>query len=310
MGFFTGLLVLLLTGGWAFRRWLLDRPVPQRQAVSMAAEVYRVGSACIIRRRSDNPVRSVVVMHGFLENPLYFTQYYSDPTIELIMLTSGDYHLPLANPVFQQPPWPTTPALVTGLIASDAQVLNLALQYLVSTPDVRVHGHSRGGAVVLEAARQRPELFEAAAVLLEAPALPQGRAYRPTPRLGHWLLPLVHLLWQGKPASILSRPIWGPLHDASKRELILAMPFNPRSSRVVMTNLEDLEQWMRSTGPEIYRHVKRGAILVPQQDRVLHSGAMLDSARQAENLQIIEVPDGSHFVLLDNPEAIPPLIRN
>src|SRR5690606_19849325 len=163
MGFFTGLLVLLLTGGWAFRRWLLDRPVPQRQAVSMAAEVYRVGRACIIRRRSDNPVRSVVVMHGLLENPLSCTQYYGDPTIELIMLTSGGYPLPLANPVFEQPPWPTAPALVTGLIASDAQVLNLALQYLVSTPDVRVHGHSRGGAVVLEAARQRPELFEAAA---------------------------------------------------------------------------------------------------------------------------------------------------
>ncbi|SER86601.1 MULTISPECIES: alpha/beta hydrolase [Halopseudomonas] len=310
MGLFTGVVILVLLAGWFTHSWLLDRPVPQRQAVPMEADIYRVGEAFIARRRSQNPVSSVVVMHGFLENPLYFTRYYQDPSIELIMLTSAGYHLPLQTPVFQQPPWKATPALATGTIVGDAQVLNLALEHLVTTNTVRVHGHSRGGAVVLEAARQRPELFEPVEVILEAPVLPQGQLYQPTSKIVHWLMPLVHLLWQHKPAGILRSPIWGPLDDSFKRELILAMPFNPRRSRVLMTNTRDIADWMTNTGPDIYRHVRRGAVLVPGRDRVLQSEAMLDSARQAENLQIIEVPDGSHFVLLDNPEAIPPLIRN
>ena len=310
MGLFTGVVILVLLATWFIHRRLLERPVPQRQTISLDAEVYRVGEAFIVRRRSRNPVCSVVVMHGFLENPLYFSRHYQDPSIELIMLTSAGYHLSLQAPVFQQPPWKAVPALTTGTIGGDAQVLNLALEHLVTTSVVRVHGHSRGGAVALEAARQRPDLFEPVEVILEAPVLPQGQLYQPTSRIVHWLMPLVHLLWQRKPAAILRSPIWGPLDDAFKRELILAMPFNPRRSRVLMTNARDITGWMASTGPDIYRHVKRGAVLVPEQDRVLQSKAMLDSARQAENLQIIEVPDGSHFVLLDNPEAIPPLIRN
>lgn len=310
MGLFTGGLALVLLAGWYARNWLLNRPVPQGPQIHMDAEVYRAGEASIIRRRCNDPVCSVIVMHGFLENPLYFTRYYSDPSIELIMLTSAGYHLPLHAPVFQQPPWQAAPAMVTGTIASDAQVLNLALEHLVSTSNVRVHGHSRGAAVTLEAARQRPDLFEPIEVVLEAPVLPQGQPYQPASRIVHWLMPLVHLLWQRKPSSILSSPIWGPMNNAAKRELILALPFNPRRSRVLMTNVENITAWMKSTGPDIYRHVKRGALLVPGKDRVLDNKAMLDSARQAENLQIIEVPEGSHFLLLDNPEAIPPLIRN
>ncbi|SDT00584.1 Pimeloyl-ACP methyl ester carboxylesterase [Halopseudomonas litoralis] len=305
-----GVLALVLLAGWYARNWLLSRQVPQRQQVHMDAEVYRAGEAFVIRRRAQNPSCSVVVMHGFLENPLYFTRYYDDPAIELIMVTCAGYHLPLRAPLFQQPPWNASATMATGTIASDAQVLNLALEHLISMPNVRVHGHSRGGAVTLEAARQRPDLFESVEVLLEAPVLPQGQPYRPPSRIVHWLMPLVHLLWQRKPSRMLSSPIWGPLNDAAKRELITAMPFNPRRSQVLMTNVEDIGDWMNTTGPDIYRHVKRGAVLVPGKDRVLDCNAMLDSARQAENLQIIEVPEGSHFVLLDNPEAIPPLLRN
>ncbi|PRB82770.1 alpha/beta hydrolase [Pseudomonas sp. MYb185] len=310
MGELIGWLGLVLLAGWYLYRWLLVRKVPLRQQVSMAADVYRVGEAWIIRRQVQNPECTVVVMHGFLENPLYFTRYYQDPGIELIMIGSAGYHLPLCSPTFQSAPWAQASSERSGTIAGDARVLNLALEHLASTDTIRVHGHSRGAAVTLEAARQRPELFTPVEVILEAPVLPQGRLYRPAPRIAHWLLPLLHLLWQRKPGITLSNPAWGPLHDPHKRELIMALPFNPQHSGVLMTNLGDLSAWMRSTDMDIYRHVRRGAVLVPGKDRVLASKAMLDSARQAENLQIIEVPDGSHFVLLDNPESIPPLIRN
>lgn len=310
MGEWIGALGIGLLGAWYLHRWLQLRKVSPRQRISMPAEVYRAGDAWIIRRQVQDPDCSVVVMHGFLENPLYFTRHYQDPGIELIMIGSAGYHLPLCSPQYRSAPWPDGPSGAAGTIAGDAQVLNLAMEHLVSSDNIRVHGHSRGAAVALEAARQRPELFIPVEVILEAPVLPQGRLYRPPARIAHWLLPLVHLLWQRKPGLLLANPVWGPLHDPYKRELLMALPFNAQSSEVLMTNLDDLSAWMRSTGADIYRHVHRGAVLVPGGDRVLDSEAMLDSARQAENLQIIEVPDGSHFVLLDNPESIPPLIRN
>ena len=308
MGVFIGLgLVLLAMLG--IYRWLLARRTAPLPRAGLHAEIYPVGDGWIIRRPATDPLASVVVMHGFLENPLYFSHYYQDPRIELIMICSTGYQLPIASDHYPAIPWSSTRLHPTGTIAADAQLINLALGHLISSQQLRVHGHSRGGAVILEAARQRPDLFNSAEVVLEAPVLPQGKPYRHQPGFIRWLLPLVHLLWQGKPEAALVNPLWGPM-GSHKRELILSMPFNPGSSRVLLTNLRDLLSWMRDTGTDIYRHVQRGAVLVPARDRVLHSSAMLDSARQAENLQIIEVAEGSHFVLLDNPEAIPPLIRN
>lgn len=308
MGIYVGLGLFLLAL-YGAHHWLLGREVPRPLQAVMDAEIYSFNSGWIIRRHVHQPEATVLVMHGFLENPLYFTGYYQDPRIELIMLGATGYQLPIQSTRHKTGPWSHSSTQRVGTIAADAELLNLALEHLTSTRNLRVHGHSRGGAVVLEAARQRPDLFSGAEVLLEAPALPQGRPYRQQPAIVRWILPLLHLLWQHKPDAALSSPIWGP-QSPDKRELIMAMPFNPRDSRLLLTNLQDLLDWMRDTGSDIYSHVQRGAVLVPARDRILHSGAMLDSARQAENLQIVEVPDGSHFVILDHPESIPPLIRN
>ena len=292
-------------------RWLLVRQVPSPPRQSMDADFYPVNGGWIVHRHAEHEAEAtVVVMHGFLESPLYFARFYDDPRIELITLVATGYQLPFHPGKTCNAPWATGNHHRPGTIAADAELVNLALEHLPSTRSLQVHGHSRGGAVVLEAARQRPDLFSTVEVLLEAPALPQGRPWKPQPAIARWFLPLVHLLWQGRPDAVFSRPIWGPLKNGEKRELIMAMPFNPTSSRLMMTNMQDLLRWMDTTGTDIYRHVQRGAILVPERDRILHSGAMLDSARQAENLQIIEVADGSHFVLLDNPQSIPPLLRN
>lgn len=302
-----GLLLVALYGG---HHWLLERRIAAPPQQYRDVEVYPVGEGWIIRRPAQDPLASVVVAHGFLESPLYFADHYQDPRIELIMISNSGYQLPLLSDNYPPAAWARDLEYPSGTIAADAELINLALDHLTSSRNVRVHGHSRGAAVVLQAANHRPDLFNSVEVLLEAAVLPQGRPYRQLPGVTRWFLPLVHLLWQGKPSAALSSPAWGSLENAHKRELIMAMPFNPKDSRVMLTNLRDLLDWMRGTGTDIYRHVQRGAVLVPGDDRILNSEAMLSSARQAENLQIIEVPGGSHFVLLDNPEAIPPLLRN
>lgn len=301
---FTGLALLVL---FYLRKYLLRKESPQKQALPFSGELYQVGQACIAKRSHDGATASVVVVPGFVENFLYFSEYYADPEVELILLTSADYHVPVTKPRFTQPTWATTPKARAGSIAYDAHVLNQALTHLVTTGNVRVHGHSRGGAVVLEAARQQPELFAQVKVILEAPVLPQGQPCTPMPAFARWLLPFFLPFWQQQPINDRNRKIWGPLDDARKRELIMGLPYNPKRAAIMLANLKDMADWMPNTGTDIYQYVKRGAILVPGDDRVLQSAAMLASARQAENLQIIEIEGGSHFVLADHPATIPPL---
>lgn len=300
-----GLAVLVVV---YLRRWLLRREIPQQQATSFKGEVFTVGQASVTRRKSSrSPKTSVVVMPGFMENFLYFTGYYEDPAVELILITSADYHVPVLDCRPVVPGWSRPPEATPGTIAYDAEVLNMALRNLVTTNNVRVHGHSRGGAVTLEAARQQPALFENIEVILEAPVLPQGKPYAPIPPLARWFVPFYLPMWQQQPISARNRAIWGPLDDSRKRELIMGLPFNPRHCSTMVANMKDMADWMDATGSDIYRHVKRGAILVPGKDRVLQTDAMRASAQQAENLQVIEIQGGSHFVVPDHPDSIPPL---
>ncbi|WP_373186989.1 alpha/beta hydrolase [Halopseudomonas sp.] len=303
---FAGLAVLIVV---YLRRWLLRKEIPAQQATSFKGELFTVGQATIARRTTRQPARaSVIVMPGFMENFLYFTEYYADPDLELILITSADYHVPVLDKRPVVPAWSHEPKAAPGSIAYDAEVLNMALRNLVTTANVRVHGHSRGGAVTLEAARQEPGLFENTEVILEAPVLPQGKPYAPLPPVARWFLPFFLPLWQQQPISPRNRAVWGPLENPRKRELIMGLPFNPRHCSTMVANLKDMTHWMDNTGSEIYQHVKRGAVLVPGKDRVLQADAMRASAQQAENLQVIEIEGGSHFVIPDNPDSIPPLL--
>src|ERR1044071_1717924 len=76
-------------------RWLL---VHRLQAPStfepFAGAVYRVGEATVLERGGRDPRVTVVCMHGFLENFDYFTQYYADPSLQLVLIASAGYHAP------------------------------------------------------------------------------------------------------------------------------------------------------------------------------------------------------------------------
>ncbi|MEL0166617.1 MAG: alpha/beta hydrolase [Pseudomonadaceae bacterium] len=302
-----GLIGLAILITVSLRRWLLRREAPQMQAIDFAGDLYQVGQATVARCGPQDAEHSVIVMPGFVENFLYFTEHYADPALQLILLTSADYHVPVNRPRYSKASWISQPNARPGTIAYDAEVLNQALEHLASGKQVRVHGHSRGGAVVLEAARQRPDLFERVEVILEAPVLPQGKPYRDLPRWFRWFLPFYLFAWQQQPISAANRHLFGPLDNPRKRELIMALPFNPKHGTTFVSNILDLADWMEGNSADLYQHVRRGAILVPSRDRILEPGAMLRSAQQAESLQIIEIEDCSHLITADRPDCIPPL---
>ncbi|MEZ5569937.1 MAG: hypothetical protein R3E54_16640 [Halioglobus sp.] len=88
--------------------------------------------------------------------------------------------LVIAGLLLAQPlAWPSNP-YAPGTIEHDAFYVTLALEHLARGTRVSLHGHSRGGAVALEAGRQSPRLArppdKSVTAILEAPVLPGARA--------------------------------------------------------------------------------------------------------------------------------------
>ncbi|NMO17058.1 alpha/beta hydrolase [Pyxidicoccus fallax] len=307
IGVLAGTIILVL----AMRQWLLHRECEPSKSEPFDGVVYQVGKAAIAERRSDNPRATVICMHGFVADMRYFTDHYSDPDLQLILLTSCDYHVPISNPRHASVPWAKVPTEREGTIPYDAAVLIQALEHLPKTDTIRVHGHSRGGAVILEAASMRPDLFQRVEVVLEAPVLPQARPYVSTTAAQLWLLSFVIPLWRKQPINPRNLKTWGPLeNNPRKRELIMAFPFNPKRVATMVSNLRGIDDWMHERDASLFKNVPNATVIVPGKDRVLDSQSMLESARKAgPSLNVVTVDGCSHFPIWDRPDVLPTLAR-
>lgn len=286
--------------------WLDRRVGPAPGTEPFDGEGFTIGAARVYRRGPPDADRAVIAVHGFCENPGYFTALYDDPRVELILVGNGDYHPTLAATDRGAPPWATAPESPLGAIGYEAEVVIQVVENLISAPLARIHGHSRGGAVLVEAARRRPELFANAEAVLEAPVLPQARQPKELPGVVLLLLPLLLPLWRRQPINPRNKRLWGDLSDARKRDLIRSLPFNPRRAVTMRRNLGDIAAWVRQRPTDDLRHLPDGLVLVAENDRILDPAAMRRSA-EAGGTRIAAVAGASHFVALDAPVAIPPL---
>jgi pimeloyl-ACP methyl ester carboxylesterase len=302
------LLALVALGVVLGRAWLLRRDSPMRHHEPFDGVVHRVGEAAVAERRVHEPRATVIAMHGYVEDMRYFADLYADPSIQFITVTSCGYHVPVTDAVIDEPAWASAPGAPFGTIAYDAAVLVQALEHLPRSRTIRVHGHSRGGAVVLEASAARPDLFAGVEVVLEAPVLPRARVLVEANGLMLWLYPFLIAVWQRSPFLPVIARGFGRLDDARKRELLSAMPHNPKRISTCVANVVDILAWMRERDTSMFAHVRRGVVLVPSHDRVLDGDAMHRSATLAgPGFEVVRVEGSSHFVTLDRPEAIPRL---
>jgi pimeloyl-ACP methyl ester carboxylesterase len=306
MPFLLGLPIASVIAVLALRTWLLHRPSPRAHQEPFDGTVVAVGKAAVAERGPSEPRVTVVAMHGFLEDPRYFTDYYAAPDIQLIAIASCDYHVPFGDGAPKPASWAKTPSASEGSIRYDAEVLLQALEHLPRSERIRVHGHSRGGAVVLEAASLRPDLFAKVEVVLEAPVLPGGKPYgEGISSFARWLLPIGIVAWKREPISQRNIKAYGSLEDPRKRALIEGLPFHPKHTAIMLANLEGIDAWMKANDSALYRNV-RGVVLVPGEDKVLDAAAMRASAAKSD-LKLIELPACSHFVIFDRPDALPAL---
>ena len=312
-----GALAALAVG---LRRRYLDRSTQPIYAKDFEGEIHRIGAChALVRRAHGKPRTSVVCVPGFLEEVWYFDGLYDDPHTECIYLNNADYHVTTVSPEArtQQPEWDRPLPYAVGTIAHDAAVLNLVLEHLVHADQVRLHGHSRGGAVVLEAALQHPDLHHRAGrdveYVLEAPVLPQGRIHPSlgvaATGVGLWLLPALMPLLQRLPMRRLGRLVFGP-PSGQKLELASRLWFNAKRARTIVTNVRDIESWMASRTTAAYEVLRgaRGWIIVAEMDLILSRRHMARSAHQAGGtITVLEIPATSHMLAQDAPGEIPML---
>lgn len=288
----------------------LIKPIEQAYAEMFSGRVYRVGKAAVsVRNHSGEAVHTVIGVHGFLENHCYFTQTYDAPTTELILLTCSNYHIPVSGVTPESPDWEVPIKYPEATIEYDACVLNQALANLPTGQHVRLHGHSRGGAVILEAIRQRPELYEQVEIVLEAPVLPQGQLH---PLVNALLEPVSHGMWpwvvrliNSTPASPYAQAFFGKMNPR-KKQLLNKLFAATKDHLTIVRNIENIMAWMERTDVAVYQQVRHGTFLIPRIDRILDREAMLLSAESSPNtVRIIETDASSHFVTLDSKAWVP-----
>lgn len=288
----------------------LIKPIDSAYSEMFSGQVYRVGKGAVsVRNHSGAAQHTVIGVHGFLENHCYFTQAYDGPATELILLTCSNYHIPVNGVTPEKAEWEVPIKFLEGTIEYDACILNQTLQNLPTTQNVRVHGHSRGGAVILEAIRQWPELYEDVEVVLEAPVLPKGKLHALVTTLlepvSHGMWPWLIRLINSAPQSAYGQTFFGKMNPR-KRQLLSKMFFATKDHLTIVRNIENIMDWMERTDSSVYQRVRHGTFLIPATDRILDRTAMLASARTSPTtMRIVETEAQSHFITLDSREWIP-----
>jgi hypothetical protein len=318
--FFLTLLFLLLSLH-AYREYWRLRNLPQIHHGEFAGELMKVGATYIARRPANNGSRrSIICFPGFLEDMRYFQDVYKDDDAELILVNNANYHCPFltesaADDVIELN-WPENPYL-TGTIEHDGFYLGLALERLASGREVRIHGHSRGGSVVLEAGRQYPVLASSkerpVSAVLEAPVLPQartaGNTSEPLPhRITCFFIPIFFGLSRNiSTERLLKLPMMRPT-NALKTHLCLSIFSVSRSYATCVRNVQSIVTWQRTMGFDVYDNFPSLTLVIGERDDSLDRPSMLASAEQGQTrnrgLSILKTIGTNHFISLEQPNTI------
>ncbi len=305
----------------AWRQYWTHRNLPQASTGTFDGELFEVGATTIARRAARNGnTTTALCFPGFLEDMRYFQALHEESDCELILLNNANYHCPFPALPAQALDWPDNPYPI-GTIEHDGFVLGHALQHLASGNRCILHGHSRGGAVVLEAGRQFPQLMRRDDVqveaILEAPVLPGGRsvgrANDPFPhRVICYLLPLVLGLSRNiSEQRFLKQPMMRPT-NALKTQTVRTIYTVARNYSTCITNVRSIVQWQAATPLDVYDNYNTLTVVIGERDDVLDNPSMRASAeegaRRNPGLRIVQTQHTNHFVTLEAPQYLQPLV--
>ena len=308
------LLFLCLSVGFIFfRKWLAGKTWVAQPAETFEGRMLRLGENLVaLPDRSHLPPEAVssttlICFPGFLEDMRYFLEVHYNTPARLVLFGNANYQNPFAVVPEETPLWYGDNPHSVGTIAHDAWSLNRVLECMTGTERVVLHGHSRGGAVILEAGYQQPAMAARLEAILEASVVPGGRlAGRDEKRLdpvGLYLYPIVFSLLRFFPQRVLKSPMmW--VTNATKDRLVASIPFAPRQYATAVTNTRDIIDWQARTDYSYYDSFKRTTLYVGERDGVLWRKAMLESAAQSEAVHVMRTEGTDHFISLESPDTV------
>lgn len=251
---------------------------------------------------------TLICFPGFLEDMRYFLNVHHDTPARLIIINNGNYQNPFRAATPQAPIWFRGNPHPLGTIAHDAWCVNQVIEHMTGPERVVLHGHSRGGAVVLEAGNQRPELTREVEAILEAAVVPHGRLFdngeKKLQPVGFYLLPMILALLRILPESIRLKSPMMWVSNPLKNKIVAAIPFTPRQYATAEINSANIIDWQAHSSYQSYEHFARVTLYVGQRDGVLCRAAMLASAAQSTAVNVVETSGTDHFISLESPDTI------
>ena len=288
--------------------------------VDFDGTLYQVGQTGIAVREGDPDTdRTIICFPGFLEDIRYFMELYREEDCQLIFINNAAYHVPVAGDA-KPLDWDKNPYKV-GTIEHDGFYLGQVVKHLAKGSQLVLHGHSRGGAVVLEAGRQYPELMKADGryirAILEAAVLPGGKTVGngsdaiPFALICLFLPIILGLSRNSGEARLLKQPMMRPTTPL-KTELCSGIYHHPIRYKTCLTNVRSIRNWQRGSDHGVYDNYERIDIVIGERDDVLDNASMIASAEEAEKrnegANILRTEATNHFISLERPEYITGLL--
>lgn len=319
LGYIFALIISLIIGVHIYRYVVLNKTFKPKSRIPFDGEIFKLGDIVVARRRriesegeggAENVSKTIVCMPGFMETISYFFDVYKDENAELILVNNCAYHSPIDDAMGKTPSWfDANNPYLPGTIEHDAFVFAQIVDQLATTDNVVLHGHSRGGAVILEASKLISKEKRHVAAILEAPVLPQGKARgHQMPKLLRivmkYYMPLAFHYYRHNALAYLQ--FGGYRYPATdvKEKIISDYFSNPKQYKVTVTNISNIDQWAASTGFDIYNNFSDVTVLVPENDIVLDRELMYSSAAAGKHVKVVEVQAADHFISLERPEFI------
>ncbi len=309
-----------------FRQYWFDKSLPQVHSMNFDGELFHINETSIaIKRPAGTPTKTLICFPGFLEDQRYFLSLYDeggyvDKGFELILVNNANYYSPFIQKNVTPLQWDYNPYPV-GTIEHDGFIVAQVVKNLSRSNDIIIHGHSRGGAVVLEAGRQFPEFMKSdeknVTAILEAAVVPQGTMATGIPNpiiasLTLYLLPLVLGLSRNiSEHRLLKMPMMQPT-TAVKTHLLKTIFCNTKCYATCVENARNIADWQKQYFYDLYQNYDNVIVLIGERDDVLSVSTMkksaLEGAKLNQHVIIIETTETNHFISLENPEVVANLL--
>lgn len=296
------------------RSLLAIKPWSAPAGESFSGELLALGNnlVCIPERAIDahlpEGAPTVICFPGLLEDMRYFLEVHRETPARLIIINNANYQNPFAAKPSPEPAWWQANPHRVGTIAHDAFCVTKVVENFAKEGAVYLHGHSRGGAVVLEAGRQQPDLLRYATAVLEAAVVPKGRLANNGERylkpIGLYLLPFIFTVLRLLPEETRRRALMIRKPTVYKNKLVAAFPYVPKQYATVVLQVADIMEWQLKSDVSYYEHFAAVCLITGERDQVLWRKAMLASARQSAKVQVIETHGTDHFPSLEKPEVV------